>query len=144
MNYYVNVIFTIVLLILLTLVAFAINHINSYLHKKISQKYLTGTIIFILLLLMTSGSYMISILGSWTFMDTIFVTSMCFFGIGWITNITQRANLNTEGTIAKFITNNAYKHQYEAASSSGMNVYFIASLLFLTGSWGTAFLAAFL
>jgi hypothetical protein len=144
MNYYVNVVFTIVLLIILTLAAFAIDLIGKFMEKYIHPKYLKGTIIFILLLLMVSGSYVISTVGNWRFIDTVFVTSLCFFGLGWITNITNRANKNAEGTTAKFITNNAYKHQYEAAGSHEMSLYFLSSLIFLAGSWGVAFAKAFL
>jgi hypothetical protein len=144
MNYYINIVFTIVLLILLTLAAFAIDFISKSLQKRIHPKYLKGTVIFILLLLIVSGSYLISTLGNWMFIDTIFVTSLCFFGLGWITNITNRANKNAEGTTAKFITNNAYKHQYEAAGSHDMSLYFFSSLIFLAGSWSAAFAIAFL
>jgi hypothetical protein len=143
MNYYFNLAFTIILLIILTLAAFAIDFIGKALEKRIHPKYLNITIIFILLMLMGSGSYVISILGKWSYSDTIFISSLCFFGLGWITNITNKASINSQGTVAKFITNNAYKHQYEAASSSGMSLYFVSSLIFLAGSWSMAFLLAF-
>ncbi|WP_175990543.1 hypothetical protein [Bacillus sp. Marseille-Q1617] len=144
MNYYVNVGFTIVLLIALTAGAFAIDFIGKSLQRLIHPKFLKGTIIFIILLLMTGGSYTLSMLGEWSFIDTIFVTSLCFFGLGWITNITNRASKNAAGTTAKFITNNAYKHQYEAAGTYGISLYFLSSLIFLAGSWTVAFAVAFI
>lgn len=144
MNYYVNAGFTIVLLIVLTMGAFAIDYIGKVLQKSIKPKYLKSTIIFMLLLLMAGASFALSTLGDWRFIDTIFVTSLCFFGLGWITNITNRASRNAAGTTAKFITNNAYKHQYEAAGTYGMSLYFLASLIFLAGSCTVAFAAAFL
>jgi hypothetical protein len=144
MNYYVNVGFTIVLLIFLTMGAFAIDYIGKVLQKLINPKYLKSTIVLILLLVMSVGSYTLSMLGDWRFIDTIFVTSLCFFGLGWITNITNRASRNAAGTTAKFITNNSYKHHYEAAGTYGMSLYFLSSLIFLAGSWGAAFAAAFL
>jgi hypothetical protein len=143
MNYYFNVALTIILLIILTFSAFAIDFIGKALEKRIHPKYLNITIIFILLILMGSGSYVISLLGKWNYSDTVFISSLCFFGLGWITNITNKASINSQGTVAKFITNNAYKHQYEAASSSGMSLYFVSSLIFLIGSWSMAFLLAF-
>ncbi|WP_113930058.1 hypothetical protein [Bacillus sp. P14.5] len=143
MYYYWNVAFTIILLVVLTSSAFAINYISKTLEKRISSKYLSITIIFILLTLMAGGSYVLSELGSWSFIDTVFVSSLCFFGLGWITNITNKASINSQATVMKFITNNSYKHQYEAASSSGISLYFISSLIFLIGSWSIAFILAY-
>ncbi|WP_421378086.1 hypothetical protein ACOJQI_12095 [Bacillus salacetis] len=138
-----NILFTILLLIGLTAAAFAVDFISTYLQKRISPKYLNVTVIFLLLLLMTGGSYAFSVLGSWSLIDTFFISSLCFFGLGWVTNITNNASINRQGTIAKFVTNNAYKHEYKAASTSGMSLYFISSLIFLAGSWGYAFLIAY-
>ncbi|MGF2615832.1 hypothetical protein FZC84_07095 [Rossellomorea vietnamensis] len=143
MYFYWNVVFTIILLVVLTSSAFAINYICKTLEKRISSKYLNITIIFILLTLMAGGSYVLSELGSWSFIDTVFVSSLCFFGLGWITNITNKASINSQATVMKFITNNSYKHQYEAASSSGISLYFISSLIFLIGSWSIAFILAY-
>ncbi|MGD6965242.1 hypothetical protein ACQCVP_02285 [Rossellomorea vietnamensis] len=139
MYFYLNVVFTIILLITLTLASFAIDYISKFMEKRINPKFLKITIISILLLLMSIGTYVISELGSWSFIDTVFVSSLCFFGLGWITNITNKASINSQGTVAKFITNNSYKHQYEAASSSEMSLYFLSSLIFLIGSWSAAF-----
>jgi uncharacterized membrane protein (DUF485 family) len=143
MNYYYSVAFTILLLILFTLAAFAIDFISKVLEKRINPKYLKITIILILLSLMVSGSYVISLLGNWKFIDTIFFSSLCFFGLGWLTNITRKANTNSHGTVTKFLTNNDYEHQYEAVSSQEMSLYFVSSLIFFIGSWGVAFLLAF-
>lgn len=144
MNYYYSVAFTIILLILFTLAAFSIDYISKVLQKRINPKYLNTAVIIILLSLMISGTYVISLLGSWKFIDTIFVSSLCLFGLGWITNITSKASTNNQGTVAKFLTNNDYEHQYEAASSPEMSLYFISSLIFFVGSWGIAFLLAFM
>jgi hypothetical protein len=142
-HYYFRIAFTVILLIILTLAAFAIDFIAKTLQRLINPKYVNITIIFLLLLLMVSSSYLVSILGNWSFIDTVFILSLCFFGMGWMTNITNKVNRNSAGTVAKFVTNNAYKHQYEAASTSGMSLYFISSLVFLIGSWSIAFLLAF-
>ncbi|WP_404447959.1 hypothetical protein LG307_03055 [Sutcliffiella horikoshii] len=144
MNYYYSVAFTIILLILFTLAAFSIDFISKVLQKRINPKYLNSTIIVILLSLMISGTYVISLLGNWKFIDTIFISSLCLFGLGWMTNITRKASTNSQGTVAKFLTNNDYGHQYEAASSPDISLYFISSLIFFVGSWGIAFLLAFI
>ncbi len=144
MNYYYSVAFTIILLILFTLAAFSIDFISKVLQKRINPKYLNTTIIVILLSLMIGGNYVISLLGNWKFIDTIFISSLCLFGLGWITNITSKASTNSQGTVAKFLTSNDYEHKYEAASSPKMSVYFISSLSFFVGSWGIAFLLAFI
>ncbi|MCA1063763.1 hypothetical protein QTG56_00840 [Rossellomorea sp. AcN35-11] len=141
--YYFRIGFTVILIILLTLAAFAIDFIGKTLERMINPKYVNITVILLLLLFMVSGSYGVSRLGNWSFIDTVFILSLCFFGMGWMTNITNKASRNSAGTAAKFITNNEYKHQYEAASSSGVSLYFISSLVFLIGSWGIAFLLAF-
>ncbi|MGM0844687.1 MAG: hypothetical protein ACQEUT_06890 [Bacillota bacterium] len=143
MYFYWNVALTIILLVILTLSAFVLDFIIKALEKRIKPRYLNILIVFILLVLMVSGSYVISQLGSWSFIDTVFVSSLCFFGLGWITNITNKASINSQGTVAKFITNNSYKHQYEAASTSGVSLYFLSSLIFLVGSWSFAFLVAY-
>jgi predicted PurR-regulated permease PerM len=142
--FFLNIIFTILLLIALTSAAFAIDFFCSFLQKRINPRYLNFTIVFILLLLMISGSYVFSVMGSWSLIDTVFVSSLCFFGLGWVTNITNKASINSQGTVAKFVTNNAYKHQYETASTAGMSLYFISSLIFLIGSWTISFLIAFM
>jgi hypothetical protein len=138
-----NIIFTIVLLVGLTAAAFAIDFICTLLQKRINPKFLNVTVIFFLLVLMAGGSYAFSVMGSWSLMDTFFVSSLCFFGLGWITNITNKASINRQGTVLKFVTNNAYKHQYETSSTAGMSLYFISSLIFLAGSWGISFYIAF-
>ncbi|KPB06001.1 hypothetical protein [Bacillus sp. CHD6a] len=143
MSYYYSVAFTIILLILFTLAAFAIDFISKILQKRIHPKYLKITIVLILLSFMVSGSYAISLLGNWKFIDTIFFSSLCFFGLGWLTNITRKANTNTQGTVTRFLTNHDYEHQYEAVSSPEFSLYFISSLIFFIGSWGIAFLLAF-
>ncbi|TYS67738.1 hypothetical protein FZC76_14335 [Sutcliffiella horikoshii] len=144
MHYYYSVVFTIILLILFTLAALSIDYISKVLQKHIKPKYLNTTVILILLSLMISGTYVISLLGNWKFIDTIFISSLCLFGLGWITNITSKASTNSQGTVAKFLTNNDYEHQYEAASSPEMSLYFISSLIFFVGSWGISFLLAFM
>ncbi|WP_282137872.1 hypothetical protein [Rossellomorea aquimaris] len=135
MNYYVNLLITIIILIIGTGTAFFIDQFTKQLEKFISSRYLSFTIIMILFTLMTGATVMTSSLGGWSIMDTAFISSLCFFALGWLTNISKRAGINQASTAAKFITNNQIKYEYESASSSNKSPYFIASLLFLVMSW---------
>ncbi|TYS91357.1 hypothetical protein [Rossellomorea aquimaris] len=135
MNYYVNLLITIIILIIGTGTAFFIDQFSKQLEKFISSRYLSFTIIMILFTLMTGATVMTSSLGGWSIMDTAFISSLCFFALGWLTNISKRAGINQASTAAKFITNNQIKYEYESASSSNKSPYFIASLLFLVMSW---------
>jgi hypothetical protein len=135
LNYYVNLLITIIILIIGTGVAFFIDQFSKQLEKFISSRYLSFTIIMILFTLMTGATVMTSSLGGWSIMDTAFISSLCFFALGWLTNISKRAGINQASTAAKFITNNQFKYEYESASSSNKSPYFIASLLFLVMSW---------
>lgn len=135
MNYYVNLLLTIIILIIGTGTAFFIDQFSKQLEKFISSRYLSFTIIMILFTLMTGATVMTSSLGGWSIMDTAFISSLCFFALGWLTNISKRAGINQASTAAKFITNNQIKYEYESASSSNKSPYFIASLLFLVMSW---------
>jgi len=92
---------------------------------------------------MTGATVMTSSLVGWSIMDTAFISSLCFFALGWLTNISKRAGINQASTAAKFITNNHFKYEYESASSSNKSPYFIASLLFLVMSWGISFWMAY-
>jgi hypothetical protein len=135
LNYYVNLLITIIILIIGTGTAFFIDQFSKQLEKFISSRYLSFTIIMILFTLMTGATVMTSSLGGWSIMDTAFISSLCFFALGWLTNISKRAGINQASTAAKFITNNQFKYEYESASSSNKSPYFIASLLFLVMSW---------
>jgi hypothetical protein len=135
LNYYVNLLLTIIILIIGTGTAFFIDQFSKQLEKFISSRYLSFTIIMILFTLMTGATVMTSSLGGWSIMDTAFISSLCFFALGWLTNISKRAGINQASTAAKFITNNQIKYEYESASSSNKSPYFIASLLFLVMSW---------
>jgi hypothetical protein len=135
LNYYVNLLITIIILIIGTGTAFFIDQFSKQLEKFISSRYLSFTIIMILFTLMTGATVMTSSLGGWSIMDTAFISSLCFFALGWLTNISKRAGINQASTAAKFITNNQIKYEYESASSSNKSPYFIASLLFLVMSW---------
>lgn len=143
MNYYVNLLITIIILIIGTGMAFFIDQFSKQLEKFISSRYLSFTIIMILFTLMTGATVMTSSLGGWSIMDTAFISSLCFFALGWLTNISKRAGINQASTAAKFITNNQFKYEYESASSSNKSPYFIASLLFLVMSWGISFWMAY-
>lgn len=143
-HYFFRIAFTVILLIIFIFAAFAIDFIGKTLQRLIKTKYVNITIIFLLLLLMTSSSCVVSIFWNWSLFDTVFILSLCFFGIGWMTNITNKVSRNSTGTFTKFVTKNAYKHQYEVASAlSGSNLYFISSLIFLIGSWSIVFLVAY-
>ncbi|WRP08671.1 hypothetical protein U9J35_11080 [Rossellomorea aquimaris] len=143
MNYYVNLLITIIILIIGTGMAFFIDQFSKQLEKFISSRYLSFTIILILFTLMTGATLMTSSLGGWSIMDTAFISSLCFFALGWLTNISKRAGINQASTAAKFITKNQFKYEYESASSSNKSPYFIASLLFLVMSWGISFWMAY-
>ncbi|MDT9024153.1 MULTISPECIES: hypothetical protein [Rossellomorea] len=143
MNYYVNLLITIIILIIGTGTAFFIDQFSKQLEKFISSRYLSFTIIVILFTLMTGATVMTSSLVGWSIMDTAFISSLCFFALGWLTNISKRAGINQASTAAKFITNNHFKYEYESASSSNKSPYFIASLLFLVMSWGISFWMAY-
>jgi len=143
LNYYVNLLITIIILIIGTGMAFFIDQFSKQLEKFISSRYLSFTIIVILFTLMTGATVMTSSLGGWSIMDTAFISSLCFFALGWLTNISKRAGINQASTAAKFITNNQFKYEYESASSSNKSPYFIASLLFLVMSWGVSFWMAY-
>ena len=140
MNFIVNILFTFVLLVVLTLSVFLVHFIASLLEKVVPPRYLRYTIILILLSLMAASTYIISILQDWTFLDTAFVTSLCYFSLGWITNITKRTGVNQAGTIAKFITNNNFKYEYTSASTYQVSAFFLSSLAFLIISWSSAFI----
>ncbi|TMU87576.1 hypothetical protein FGG79_05500 [Bacillus sp. BHET2] len=139
MYYYFNVLLTIVILIVGTGLAFFIDQFSKQLEKLIPSRFLSFSIIVILFSLMAGATMMISLMKGWNLMDTAFISSLCFFGLGWITNISKRAGINQAGTAAKFITNNQYKYEYESTSSSKKSPYLIASLLFLGISWGISF-----
>jgi len=143
LNYYVNLLITIIILIIGTGTAFFIDQFSKQLEKFISSRYLSFTIIVILFTLMTGATVMTSSLVGWSIMDTAFISSLCFFALGWLTNISKRAGINQASTAAKFITNNHFKYEYESASSSNKSPYFIASLLFLVMSWGISFWMAY-
>ncbi len=144
MYYYFNVLLTIVILIVGTGLAFFIDQFSKQLEKFIPHRFLSFSVIVILFSLMTGATMMISLLKGWGLMDTAFISSLCFFGLGWITNISKRAGINQAGTAAKFITNNQYKYEYESTSSSNKSPYLIASLLFLAISWGISFWIAYI
>lgn len=143
MYYYLNVLLTIVFLIIGIGTAFFIDQFSKQLEKFIPLKYLSFTIIVILFTLMMGATVMTSSLGGWSIMDTAFISSLCFFALGWLTNISKRAGINQASSTAKFITNNQFKYEYESASSSNKSPYFIASLLFLVMSWGISFWMAY-
>jgi hypothetical protein len=143
LNYYFNLLLTIVVLIAGTGLAFFIDQFSRHLEKFIHPKFLSLTIILILFSLMTGATVMISSLKGWSLMDTAFISSLCFFALGWITNISKKAQFNQAGTVAKFITNNQFRYEYESASSSNKSPYLIASLLFLVLSWGISFWIAY-
>ncbi|MGM0851285.1 MAG: hypothetical protein ACQEWI_01515 [Bacillota bacterium] len=143
MNYYLNILLTIVILIAGTGLAFFIDQFCKQLEKFIHPKYLSLTIIVILFSLMTGATVMINSLKDWSLMDTAFISSLCFFALGLITNISKKAQINQASTAAKFITNNQFKYEYESASSSNKSPYLIASLLFLALSWGISFWIAY-
>ncbi|PFA67678.1 hypothetical protein CN378_09130 [Bacillus sp. AFS015802] len=144
MSYYFNLLLTIVILIIGTGLAFFIDQFSKQLEKIIPSRFLSLTIILILFSLMTGSTVMVSLLKEWSLMDTAFISSLCFFGLGWITNISKKAQINQAGTVAKFITNNQFKHDYESASTSNKSPYLIASLLFLAFSWGISFWIAYI
>ncbi|BCB03614.1 hypothetical protein [Bacillus sp. KH172YL63] len=139
MYYYFNVLLTIVILLIGTGVAFFIDGFSKQMERWIPKKFLSLTIILILFMLMSAATKMISMQIGWSLFDTAFISSLCFFGLGWMTHISARAHINQAGTVAKFITNNQFKYEYEAASSSNRSPYLIASLLFLGISWGLSF-----
>ncbi|MGM0839257.1 MAG: hypothetical protein ACQEWE_00920 [Bacillota bacterium] len=143
MNYYFNLLITIIILVIGTGMALFIDQFSKQLEKFLPSKYLSFTIIAILFTLMTGATVMTSSLGGWSIMDTAFISSLCFFALGWLTNISKRAGINQASTAAKFITNNQFKYEYESASSSNKSPYFIASLLFLVLSWGISFWMAY-
>ncbi|MGE6752888.1 hypothetical protein ACQKFO_05540 [Rossellomorea sp. NPDC071047] len=143
MYYYLNVLLTIVILIIGIGTAFFIDQFSKQLEKFISLKYLSFTIIVILFTLMMGATVMTSSLGGWSIMDTAFISSLCFFALGWLTNISKRAGINQASSTAKFITNNQFKYEYESASATNKSPYFIASLLFLIISWGISFWLAY-
>lgn len=143
-NFYMYLLFSICLLIILTPFAFMIDFVGKTLEKRVNPKYLKLTIIMILLFIMAGSSFLMSVLSGMKMIDTFFITSLCFFGLGWITNITNKAHRNMDSTFAKFVTNNAYKYQYEASGTPEVSLYFISSLIFLGGSWVLAFVVALL
>ncbi|MBN8191266.1 hypothetical protein JI667_03810 [Bacillus sp. NTK074B] len=143
MYYYFNVFLTIIILIIGTLIAFFIDQFSKQLERVIPPRFLFLTVVLILFTLMLSSTIMVSSLKSWSLLDTAFISSLCFFALGWVTNISKRAQFNQAGTFAKFITNNQFKYEYESASSTGKSPYFIASLLFLVLSWGLSFWIAY-
>jgi hypothetical protein len=143
LNYYFNLLITIIILVIGTGMAFFIDQFSKQLEKFLTSRYLSFTIIAILFTLMTGATVMTSSLGGWSIMDTAFISSLCFFALGWLTNISKRAGINQASTAAKFITNNQFKYEYESASSSNKSPYFIASLLFLVLSWGISFWMAY-
>jgi hypothetical protein len=61
---------------------------------------------------MTGATAITSSLGGWSLMDTAFISSLCFFAIGWLTNISKRAGINQASTAATFITNDQFKYVY--------------------------------
>ncbi|MCC5802314.1 hypothetical protein [Rossellomorea vietnamensis] len=141
-NYY-NLFLTIIILIAGTGVAFFIDQFSKQLEKWIPPKLLSLTIIVILFTLMTSATLMISSLTGFRLLDTAFISSLCFFALGWFTIISKRAGINQASTAAKFITNNQFKYDYESASTSNKSPYLIASYLFLVLSWGISFYMAY-
>ena len=144
MYYYFNVLLTIVILIVGTGMAFRIDLFSKLLEAFIPQRFLSPLIILLLFSLMVGATVMISSVNGWRLMDTAFVSSLCFFALGWVTNISKRAGINQAGTAAKFITNNQFKYEYESARSSHKSPYLIASLLFLALSWGISFWMAYI
>lgn len=143
MYYYLNVLLTIVILIIGIGTAFFIDQFSKQLEKFIPSKYLSFAIIVILFTLMMGATVMTSSMGGWSIMDTAFISSLCFFALGWLTSISKRAGINQASTAAKFITNNQFKYEYESTSSTNKSPYFIASLLFLIMSWGISFWMAY-
>ncbi|MBW3113681.1 MULTISPECIES: hypothetical protein [Bacillaceae] len=143
MYYYFNVLLTIIILIIGTGIAFFIDQFSKQLERIIPARFLFLTVVLILFTLMLSSTIMVSSLKNWSLMDTAFISSLCFFALGWVTNISKKAQFNQAGTFAKFITNNQFKYEYESASSSNKSPYFIASLLFLVLSWGLSFWVAY-
>jgi hypothetical protein len=143
MYYYYNILLTIVILIIGTGLAFFIDTFSKQLEKWIPLKFLPLTVIMILFTLMTSATVMISTLTGFRLMDTAFISSLCFFALGWLTNISKRAGINQASTASKFITNNQFKYEYESSSSSNKSPYLLASLLFLVISWGISFWNAY-
>ncbi|MCR8850341.1 hypothetical protein NQ095_18140 [Rossellomorea sp. SC111] len=143
MYHYYNLLLTIIILIAGTGVAFFIDQFSKLLEKWIPPKFLSLTVIVILFTLMTTATVMISSLTGFRLMDTAFISSLCFFALGWFTNISKRAGINQASTAAKFITNNQFKYEYESASTSNKSPYLIASVLFLVLSWGISFYMAY-
>lgn len=143
MYYYFNILLTIIILIIGTGIAFFIDQFSRMLERVIPAKFLSITIVFILFTLMAAATIMASSMGGWGLMDTAFILSLCFFALGWFTNITKRAGINQASTAAKFITNNQFKYEYESVSSSNKSPYFVASLLFFVLSWGISFWMAY-
>jgi hypothetical protein len=112
MNFYMYLLFSIFLLIILTPFAFMIDFVCKMLEKLVNPKYLKLTIITILLFIMAGSSSIMSVLSGMGMMDTFFISSLCFFGLGWVTNITNKAHRNMDSTFAKFLTNNSFKYHY--------------------------------
>ncbi|WP_141395188.1 MULTISPECIES: hypothetical protein [Bacillus] len=74
----------------------------------------------------------------WSYVDTAFVTSMCFFAIGWFTTITLKASLNREAALSRYITNERSTNDISPCRVTYKDPYFVSSLTFLVISWGSA------
>ncbi len=144
MIFYYRIIFTVIILAVAVLFAISLNKILSLLEKRFSRKSLQIFMVFTLVVLMYLSTICISLVGDWSVMDTSFITSLCYFGLGWITTFSRRASINQAGLVAKFVSNNQYNHEFEVEFVTKQDPYFLASLIFLLICWGGSFVIAYI
>ena len=138
MTFFIKVGITILILIAITIFAIMIDKLIILLNKVFSARFVFFLLCFVLLIIKVASTLWFGSILQWSYVDTAFVTSMCFFALGWFTTITLKASLNREAALSRYITKERSTHDFSPIKVTFKDPYFVSSLFFLVISWGSA------